>query len=315
MKNTAGFSLVEVLVATLVMGLVMGAVFGVLSRANDAMAAQPEVSDVQQRLRVGAAALQRELLNAGAGAYIGRVPGGLSRFIAAVQPYRWGADPAGAFRDDVITVIYVPGSPAQATVADLRSNPGEDVELDLRIGDGAHTFGPGMRVMIVEPDGAWVFGVVTAVAPAMLRVRAGSEVPPVLDEGRSAVFEVSIHTFSLKPDGASGAFQLVHYDGIETELPVLDRVVSLGFRYWVNDPGTTAPVEIAGNSLTDGPWLPDAVSPMRYDADLLRLRRIGVRLRVQAASPWLRGKTLGARVVPDGELTLDVAPPNLNLAW
>jgi type II secretory pathway pseudopilin PulG len=315
MKSTAGFSLVEILVATLVIVVVLGAIAGLLSRAGDAIAAQPEVSDVQQRLRVGVAALQRDLLSAGAGAYIGPVPGGLSRYVAPVQPYRWGSNPAGAFRDDVITVICVPALPAQASVAKLRQNPGEDLELDLRTEDGAHTFTRRMRVMLVEPDGGWAFGVVTEVAPTMLRVRAATDVPPALDEGRSLVVEVTTHTYSLKPDPTTGAFQLVHYDGVETELPVIDRVVSLGFRYWVEHPATATLSEIAGSNLTDGPWLPDAVSPLRYDADLLRIRRIGVRLRVQAASPWLRATTIGSRAVRDGELTLDVSPPNMNFRW
>ena len=315
MSRVSGFSLAEVLVAMLVMVVVMATLLAVLSRATDAITMQPEASDAQQRLRVSIATLQRDLLNAGAGGYIGPVAGALSHFIAPVQPYRWGVDPAGAFRDDVVTAIYVPAAPAQATVSDVRANPGEDVEVDLRSGDGAHTFEPGMRVMIVEPAGAWAFGVVTSVTPSVLRLRAATGVAPALDAGQSTVVEVSTHTYSLKPDAATGAFQLVHYDGVETEMPVVDHVVSMRFRYWLEQPGVAGLVEAAGASLTDGPWLPDAASPLRYDADLLGVRRLSVQLRVQATSPWLRVSGDRSHRIPDGELVLEVAPPNLNFRW
>jgi hypothetical protein len=306
---------VEVLVALLVMVVVMSALLGVVSRAGNAITLQPETSDAQQRLRVAIATLQRDLLNAGAGGYVGPVAGALSHYIAPVQPYRWGADPTGAFRDDVVTVIYVPADPAQATIAEVRVNPGEDAELGLRDDDGAHTFEAGMRVMIVEPAGEWAFGTITSVAPGLLHVRAATEVPPSLDAGRSTVFEVSIHTYSLKRDAGTGAFQLVHYDGADTEMPVIDNVVSMRLRFWLEQPGGGGLVEAAGASLSDGPWLPDAASPLRYDADLLRIRRVSVQLRVQVASSWLRVNGDRSRVVPDGELTLEVAPPNLNFAW
>lgn len=76
--------------------------------------------------------------------------------------------------------------------------------------------------------------------------------------------------------------------------------------------------------LTDGPWCPDATFPTRYDADLLRLRRVGVRLRVQVGSSELRGPAGalfryggtspgGNRLVPDQEIRFEITPRNLNL--
>ena len=41
--------------------------------------------------------------------------------------------------------------------------------------------------------------------------------------------------------------------------------------------------------LTDGPFCPDSTSASRFDADLLRIRKIGVVLRVQVPSSELRG--------------------------
>lgn len=83
-------------------------------------------------------------------------------------------------------------------------------------------------------------------------------------------------------------------------------------------------VPLGAALLTDGPWCPDAVNPNRFDADLLRIRRIAVTLRVESASAALRGpagvlfaragtSTNGQRLVPDREVRFDLAPRNLNL--
>jgi hypothetical protein len=77
-------------------------------------------------------------------------------------------------------------------------------------------------------------------------------------------------------------------------------------------------------TFTDGPWCPDAVNPNRFDADLLRIRRIVVTLRVESAAASLRGPAgpLFARggtastahgLVPDQEIRFDVTPRNMNL--
>jgi type II secretory pathway pseudopilin PulG len=81
-------------------------------------------------------------------------------------------------------------------------------------------------------------------------------------------------------------------------------------------------VKLTPQQLTDGPWCPDAVSPGRYDADLLRIRRVRVTLRVQAANAASRGSsrslfvhpgtsTGGERYLPDQEIKFDVTPRNL----
>jgi hypothetical protein len=77
--------------------------------------------------------------------------------------------------------------------------------------------------------------------------------------------------------------------------------------------------------LTDGPWCPSVTVANRFDADLLRIRRIGVRLRVQVGSAMFRGPvgvlfthggtaTRSKQLVPDREIWIDVAPRNLNVS-
>lgn len=88
--------------------------------------------------------------------------------------------------------------------------------------------------------------------------------------------------------------------------------------------GGTALVPLTAAMLTDGPWCPDGVNPNRFDADLLRVRRIAVTLRVESAAAALRGpagplfaragtSTSSSRLVPDREIHFDVSPRNLNL--
>jgi hypothetical protein len=89
-------------------------------------------------------------------------------------------------------------------------------------------------------------------------------------------------------------------------------------------PGDDNLVLLTQDMLTDGPWCPDATFPTRYDADVLRIRKIGVRLRVQVASAELRGPagvlfrnpgtaTAVQHMVPDQEIRFDIVPRNFNL--
>jgi hypothetical protein len=87
---------------------------------------------------------------------------------------------------------------------------------------------------------------------------------------------------------------------------------------------SNGPVLLSSSMLLDGPWCPDETRVNRFDADLLRVRRVSVTLRVQAAAASLRGPagslfrragtaSSAARYVPDLEVHFDVAPRNLNL--
>src|SRR3982750_1410040 len=111
MRREHGFSLLEVLVAMTVMLTVTGAVFSLMNPAQGSFAVEPEVSDMQQRLRVGADTLYKDLVMAGNGAYQGALSGSLLYAFTPVMPFRQGTlndDPPGTFKDDTITLMYVP---------------------------------------------------------------------------------------------------------------------------------------------------------------------------------------------------------------
>lgn len=286
----SGFSLTELLVAAALMIGVAAGVFTALVWAQSAFVVQPEAADLQQRLRVAVDTLTRDLTAAG-----------------TVAPYRVG-----------------------------------DVGSDARAG------------RFYRPD---------AVSVAYARPN---------------VAEIVRHTYYLKADPAADVFQLMHYDGRETDLPVIDNVSTLRFEYFgdprppelvVHDDGrlTTTygpippppgrddptdawgpgenctfamvdgapaarlpplavdplPLRLAPELLTDGPWCPDGAHEERFDADLLRIRRVRVALRVQAPRSFRGASGLlflhagtaatAARYVPDQVVEFDVAPRGLNL--
>ncbi len=87
-------------------------------------------------------------------------------------------------------------------------------------------------------------------------------------------------------------------------------------------------VRLTASQLTDGPWCPDDDSMNRYDADLLRIRKVRVMLRVQGGSDAVRGSLATgndamfasrgmslsrALTVADRSLRVDVSPRNLNV--
>lgn len=91
MRRAGGFTVLELMVALGLLATIATAMLMVLHAGPDAFAAQTEVSDMHQRLRVATDALLRDLTSA-----------------SAIRPYRSegpAADPPGTFRDDTITSI------------------------------------------------------------------------------------------------------------------------------------------------------------------------------------------------------------------
>lgn len=171
----------ELLVASAIMTATTGAVFTLLSPAQAAFRAQPEVADMQQRMRVAIDALTRDVMAASV--------------ILPLRAGRLNPDPPGAIFDDRITLVF------------------SDAAGEIR----------------------------------------GSR------------------TYYLRNDPATGSFQLMQYDGNQSDLPVVDHVVTLAFDY------------------VGGP----------------RVRLVRVTLRVRAAAGAVRGH------VPDWEVQFSVAPRNL----
>jgi hypothetical protein len=365
-RGDAGYSLVEMLISTGIMVVVTGAIFTLMNPAQGTFQAQPEVSDMQQRMRVGAEVLFKDLVMAGAGTYhsgaVGEAfAGPLHNFFAAVLPYRIGqlnSDPDQNifYRPDAITLHYVPNTASQTRI----SSPMPNVSAELKVKDQKNCpkkdplcgFKTGMSLLIFDETGAYDSFVVTHVQSEAGHLQHRGSKFQKSYQPDAFVTEVESHTYYFDAESS----QLRHYDGISTDVPLIDNVVDVRFRYFgTPDPprsprptpfpggencvfdATGTPrlpqlgptdgslVELTQAMLTDGPWCPNASSSNRFDADLFRVRKVRVSLRVQASSPMLRGSDPllfrragasrgGERFVPDYEMSFEVSPRNLNLA-
>jgi len=394
-----GFTMIEMLVTTVIMMAITGAMFALLDPAQGMYRTQPEVSDMQQRLRVATTAMSEDLVMAGAGTYLGNAGGTLLNFFAPIQPVRLGttdSDPdAGIFyRKDAaglntaLTLMYVPQTASQCTIAEPMPQTSSEVKVNAQPGCPANDdlcgFEDGMRVVIFDDTGAWDPFTVTEVQTAALHLQHNADDFSKRYTPGAQITQIAMHTYYLLTDPATETHQLRHYDGYNRDEALAENVVGLSFEYW-GDPrppmllkpviagvadqytnyGPKPPVlgvdyddadeyaagencvfevgmtgthasslpDLAPNSqalqllteamLVDGPWCPNQASPTRFDADLLRVRKVGVRLRVQVASAMLRGpagvlftrggtSTGGVRYVPDQEVRFDVTPRNMN---
>jgi type II secretory pathway pseudopilin PulG len=408
--NESGFTIVELLVACGIMLGITGAIFALVDPAKGTYRAQPEVSDMQQRLRVGNSFMKDDLIMAGAGSQATSGPqstkGSLLNFFAPVQPVRIGgalADPLSGifYRDDAITIFYIPANAPQASIEASMPQPSSEMKIggDLACGtdpDKLCNWKIGMRVLVFDDQGAFDTITLTQVQSGS---GGGADVEGHLQHNHHIVGNELSKRYDVDAQVAqvlqrtyywdAGALQLKMWDGAERDEAVIDNVVNLRFQYFgeprppflmttpggdittygpkppalgvqnkgnglkdvgawpagencafkidpanganriarVADlaPGSDALVQLTQEMLTDGPWCPDADFPTRFDVDLLRVRKIGVLMRVQVASSELRGPagvlfsragtgTKARMLVPDQEVQFEISPRNFNLS-
>jgi hypothetical protein len=386
--SAAGLTLAELLIGMGITVAMLGALIMLVGPATSAFHLAPERQDLHQRVRVAVDALERELRAAGAGMAVGAVPGPLNRYVAPIRPYRIGErrpDPAGGvfYRPDVLSLLYVSGTMGQAGVRQVTPlGTTISVEAVPNCGAGVYDrlcgFAVGSRVLLFDGGGRSALGTVAGLNGLVLLVDGMALGHGLGSRDDTAIAEVDVHVFFTAPDAATGVPRLMRYNGVGSEVPVVDHVVGLQFQYFgdtrppvyrstastgafrtsyapsppaagVDDDGDSwgpgencafsvsngapvsrlaalgagpALVHLDPRQLVDGPWCPDGAHPDRFDADLLRIRRVRALVRVEAASPSLRGPVgpLFARggtasgrqhMLPDVEVTLDVAPWNL----
>jgi hypothetical protein len=182
---------------------------------------------------------------------------------------------------------------------------------------------------------------------AHLQHRGQDQLSKAYDVG-AEVTQIVSNTFYLNRT----THQLMRYNGGTNDVPLVDNVVDLKFEYF-GDPNppklpkppageanclydingnyqnlaTLAPdngslAALPGAMLIDGPMCGGGSN--KFDADLLRVRKVRVTMRVQAASASLRGTDTrlfriagtsrgGEKFVPDYTISFEVTPRNLNL--
>jgi type II secretory pathway pseudopilin PulG len=368
-RRPHGFSLIELTIAMGLMIVTCATVFALLHPATGAFAAQPEAADMQQRTRVAADALTKDLIMAGAGSYQGTLAGPLMSYFAPVQPVWQGGT------SNAITVLYVPTTAVQTTLtADLTPAAATlQVAAAPNCPIGVELCGivSGMTLLVYDDVGhADTFSVLSvSAASAQLQITSpNADAAVTTYRSGSKVVEAQVHTYSLKTSGSPPSSQLIRGNA-----PVVDHVVGLTFEYYgepqppalvdgvptygprppardvqttayppgenctfavdglgmqvprlleLNDTSTLTPLTAA--QLTDGPWCPDDADVNRWDADLLRIRKIAITLRVETALAALRGPAgvlftnggssrRASTWLPDQSIRWYVSPRNLNV--
>jgi hypothetical protein len=354
-RADAGFSLAESLVAMVLMLVVTGAVFGLVNPNTEISQTQPEAMDMQQRARVATDTLSRDLFMAGAGVYAGPQVGSLTNFFAPIIPRRMGLNNADSWtvvRNDAVTIQYVPNTYSQTTISQPMPLPSSELKVEdmsnCPSGDQLCGFEIGMTLLIFDEEGHFDFFTVTNVQSDAAHVQHRQQDLSYAYNTGAYVTQADSHTYYF--DAANR--QLRHYDGYLTDVPVVDNVVGVTFSYF-GDPnppmapkpppgtanclydasgnllpglsvlttqgGSLAPLPLT--MLNDGPWCGAGYN--RFDADLLRVKKIRVTVRIQATQDMHRGagseyavsgtSRSALRSLPDYSLTFEVSPRNMNL--
>ncbi len=302
MSDRRGYMLLELVIGAALTCAMSAVLFQFAIAAQAAVAAQGNAADQQQRLRVAAEALRHALLMAGAGPSRGEGRGPLIRVFPPIVPARLGVvrpDPELTARDDRLSVVYVPETRAQTLLRSEMPAPSSPLAIDGGapgcIPGTACDFAAGDRALIYDPSGeggGHEFFTVAAVDPARALLTPAAPLSrPYTAGARVAV--AAIRTYHL--DAATR--RLMVYDGDGSDVPLVDHVVDVRVAYFAEAPLGL----LTASQLADGPFMGE--SPNRFDADLLRVRRVRITLRLQSESP--------SRGASDLETTIDVAPPNL----
>jgi hypothetical protein len=352
-----GFSLVELLVATSITVIVVLLACTMAVQAQYAWRADGARVDIQQRARVAADVLTRALFEAGAGPPAGPARGSLARYLPPVVPRRIGrrnADAPAVVRADAFTTLRAARDTQHAVLQFAAAAGTSTIEIaaapscDLP----ACGFVRGTNVVLFDETGSHDVFTVTDVAGQSLSLgHHGSGAHPGYAAGTS-VIAVDAVTYAFD----RAARVLRSYDGDASDLPLVDDVVGMEVEYYgeprppsqprpaigvtnclYEDDGSfravlfsslpatgASQVRLAPERLTDGPWC--GTGENQFDADLLRLRRVRLTLRLQAGDAAVRGSEAGrfrepgfARAstaeVPDVTVVVDVTPRNLRTTW
>jgi hypothetical protein len=192
---------------------------------------------VQQRLRVGVDTLKHDLVMAGAGAYSGSLSGSLNGYFASIQPNRIGFlaaydDPPETFRTDALTLFYVPTTAAQTSISKSMPNSSSELKVDTPPNCPPKDlcgFEEGMQLLLYDDTGSFDPMTVTQVQDGAGHLQRNKQGPlsKSYDVGAKVV-QVQQHVYFLN----TATDQLMHYDGYQTAVPVVDNVVALDFEYY-----------------------------------------------------------------------------------
>jgi type II secretory pathway pseudopilin PulG len=320
-RSDAGFSLVEAIVAIAIFSAAAVPVLCVAAGAQRLARAQPETTDLQQRMRVLADKIRRDVAVAGAGPAQGTI-GALSAYVPPIVPARLGlrsADPELTAFADRLTIFSAKDDGWEARVGGDQPTGSAALQVDPgAIGcpdAGLCGFTEGMRALILDPAGTGAGHEVFTVTDIAAGVAHAPPNSPFSRAYRVGAAIVPIVQRAYYFDRAGR--RLMMYDGYQSDMPLIDNVVDFRVAYFVDASATSvAPPDAAYTSclytsgsplvsrlvhfgdsglkqlsiaqLMDGPIC--GISPNRFDGDLLRLRLVRVTVRLDAAAEDVRGQ-------------------------
>jgi hypothetical protein len=214
-------------------------------------------------------------------------------------------------------------------------------------------FTEGMEVIIFDTSGNFDLFTITEVQDSASHLQhRGQDMSTAYSAG-ATITQIVSNTYYLNRNTR----KLMRYNLNDEDEPIVDDVVDLKFEYFGDPNPPTKPqpqpgsgienclydaagnpknalatlaadegslAKLTGAMLTDGPMCGGGTN--QFDADLLRIRKVRVTMRVQVADVTLRGSdtTLwkypgparvsgGERYIPDYTLSFDITPRNLNL--
>jgi type II secretory pathway pseudopilin PulG len=325
LRAQRGFTYVEVLIALMLTLVVALPVLQVSAGAQRLARSQAEATDLHQRARVVSEKLQRDLTMAGAGPLHSSTIGRLKNFLPPVVPARTGlrmSDPELSAYGDRLTILFVPDAGWQAPLTVGMPNAASGIVVDPAQPGcqpaGLCGFTPGSRALILDSTGSgagYDLFTVTGIAGELAHDAPNAPFSRAYGATAAVVLPIVQRVYYFDRPGR----RLMVYDGYQSDVPLADNVVDVRFSYFAQaepNPGLR-PLPLA--QLTDGPVL--GLSPNRFDADLQTIRLVRVTLRLQAAADEVRGtgswfarpgrSTSGYSLIPDFEVTFDVAPRNL----
>jgi len=350
-----GVTSAELLVALALILVVVGAGVALVRPAMAASQAEPEATDMQQRARAASQALLEALVAVGAGLEAGPRTGPLVSVLPPLVPRRMGlVNPDGhqTARSDALTILSVPARASQTRLLAPLPSASFPLVVDAMpgcpIGHALCGLSAGETVLVFDGLGHFDLFSLTGTSPAGAAVVAHRRDASHAYQIGAAVAQASSQTFYFDP----GRRQLRRYDGHRSDVPVADHIVDLAFSF-LGDPSpplapkpplgvanclydasgaldpTLTTLAPSGGSLavlplrlfSDGPWCGGGQN--RFDADLLRVRQVRVRIRIEAGNRAYRSVGSGFAVagsnrdslrdLPDYLVTFSVSPRNLSL--
>lgn len=279
--RTSGHSMVEVLMSMTLGLLIIAALVTLVVQTTGLAQRQTDRFDLQQRARVALDLMTRDLRIAGAGVDRGPVTGALSQRFPAVWARRLGrsGDAPTVARTNAFTVVAVPDTLAQTTT----SGPIHASSSSLAVHAAVHCaaampacgFSAGTTLGVFDAAGGLSLWSAERVSGPLLTVRPLATAGAPIDAG-AVVAELLVRGYVH--DSASR--QLRYFDGDAPHQPLIDGVDALIVRYF--DADGELPVAVFG----DGPWLGSGET--LFDADLLRVRRVRVELRLTVGRDTFR---------------------------